>query len=53
MRLGKRIADIILINNDIKGSALIKKAVLGQVDLDITQHRANNEKRSYQLSNLH
>lgn len=38
MRLDKIIADIILINNDTKGSTLIKKVVLDQVNLEITQH---------------
>lgn len=53
MGLDKIIADIILINNDTKGITLIKKAVLDQVNLEITQHCVNNEKCNYQESNLH
>lgn len=52
-RLGKRTTDIILINDDTKRSNLIKKAVLDQVNLEITPHCVNNEKCSNQASNLH
>lgn len=52
-RLGKRTADIILINDATKRSNLIKKAVLDQVNLEITQHCVNNEKCSNQAPNLH
>lgn len=48
MQLSKRIADITLISDDTKGSPLIKKVVLDQVNLEITQYCVNNEKCSYE-----
>lgn len=47
MKLSKRIADIILISDDTERSTLIEKAVLRQVNLEITQHCVNNEQCSY------